>query len=78
MIKLLIGTFSSSFIFISMAIIYYWRDIEYDPSSIDLIAYFILLPALFSLILLSPYLVYRAYQYQKKRKEAQQQARLQK
>ena len=77
MIKLLIGTFSSSFILISMAIIYYWRDIQYDPSSIDLIAYFILLPALFSLILLSPYLIYRAYQYQKKRKETQQQARLQ-
>ena len=77
MIKLLIGTFSSSFILISMAIIYYWRDIQYDPSSIDLIAYFILLPALFSLILLSPYLIYRASQYQKKRKETQQQARLQ-
>ena len=77
MIKLLIGTFSSSFIFISMAIIYYWRDIQYDPSSIDLIAYFILLPAVFSLILLSPYLIYRASQYQKKRKETQQQARLQ-
>jgi hypothetical protein len=77
MIKLLIGTFSSSFIFISMAIIYYWRDIQYDPSSIDLIAYFILLPALFSLILISPYLIYRASQYQKKRKETQQQARLQ-
>lgn len=76
MIKLLIGTFSSSFILISMAIIYYWRDIQYDPSSIDLIAYFILLPAVFSLILLSPYLIYRAYQYQKKRKETQQQARL--
>lgn len=77
MIKLLIGTFSSSFILISMAIIYYWRDIQYDPSSIDLIAYFILLPAVFSLILLSPYLIYLAYQYQKKRKETQQQARLQ-
>ena len=76
MIKLLIGTFSSSFILISMAIIYYWRDIQYDPSSIDLIAYFILLPAIFSLILLSPYLIYLAYQYQKNRKETQQQARL--
>lgn len=76
MIKLLIGTFSSTFILISIAIIYYWRDIQYDPSSIDLITYFILLPAVFSLILLSPYLIYRAYQYQKKRKETQQQARL--
>ncbi len=77
MIKLLIGTFSSSFILISLTIIYYWRDIQYDPSSIDLIAYFILLPAVLSLILLSPYLIYRPYQYQKKRKETQQQARLQ-
>lgn len=77
MIKLLIGTFSSSFILISMAIIYYWRDIQYDPSSIDLITYFVLLPAVLSLILLSPYLIYLAYQYQKKRKETQQQARLQ-
>jgi hypothetical protein len=35
-----------------------------------------LLPAIFSLILLSPYLIYLAYQYQKNRKETQQQARL--
>ena len=77
MIKLIIGTFSSIFILVSMAIIYYWRDIQYDPSSMDLIAYFILLPAVLSLILLSPYLIYQAYQHQKKRKETQQQARLQ-
>ncbi|OTG93671.1 hypothetical protein [Acinetobacter sp. ANC 4973] len=77
MIKLLIGTFSGIFIFVSMAIIYYWRDIQYDPSSIDLIVYFILLPAVLSLIMLSPYLTYQAYQHQKKRKETQQQMRLQ-
>jgi len=73
----MIGTFSSIFILISMAIIYYWRDIQYDPSRMDLIAYFIFLPAVLSLILLSPYLTYQAYQHQKKRKETQQQARLQ-
>ncbi|OTG67790.1 hypothetical protein B9T25_07315 [Acinetobacter sp. ANC 4470] len=76
MIKLMTGIFSSIFILASMAIIYYWRDIQYDPSSMDLIAYFILLPTVLSLILLSPYLIYQAYQYQKKRKETQQ-ARLQ-
>ncbi|WP_425919144.1 hypothetical protein [Acinetobacter sp. TSRC1-2] len=69
MIKLILGALSSIFLIVSIAIIYYWRDIQYDPSSIDLLSYFIVLPLVLSLILLSPYLIYQAYQAYKLRKQ---------
>lgn len=69
MIKPILGTFSSIFLIVSIAIIYYWRDVQYDPSSMDLLSYFIVLPLVFSLILLSPYLIYQAYHAYKKRKQ---------
>jgi hypothetical protein len=69
MIKLILGTFTSIFLIVSIAIIYYWRDIQYDPSSMDLLSYFVVLPLVLSLILLSPYLIYQAYHVDKKRKQ---------
>lgn len=59
--KLMLGTFSSIFLLLSMVIIYYWRDIQYDPSALDLVSYFFILPVLLSLILLAPYFIYQAY-----------------
>jgi len=69
MIKLIFGALSSTFLIVSIAIIYYWRDIQYDPSGLDLLSYFIVLPLVLSLILLSPYLIYRAYHAYKLRKQ---------
>lgn len=69
MIKLILATFSSIFLMISIAIIYYWRDVQYDPSSMDLLSYFIVLPLVLSLILLTPYLIYKTYPAYKKRKQ---------
>ncbi|TCB58545.1 hypothetical protein [Acinetobacter terrae] len=77
MIKLILGTFSSIFLIVSIAIIYYWRDVQYDPSSMDLLSYFIVLPLVLSLILLSPYLIYQAYNAYKKRKQRREIALLQ-
>ena len=71
MIKLILAVFSSIFILVSAALIYYWRDIQYDPSAMDLFSYFILLPLVLSFILLSPYLIYQAYQSYKKHKQQQ-------
>lgn len=71
MIKLIVAVFSSIFILVSAALIYYWRDIQYDPSAMDLWSYFILLPLFLTLILLSPYLIYQAYQAYKKHKQQQ-------
>ncbi|WP_445659873.1 hypothetical protein [Acinetobacter sp. F16] len=71
MIKLVLATFSSIFLVVSIAIIYYWRDVQYDPSSMNLLSYFIVLPLVLSLILLAPYLIYKAYHAYKKRKQQQ-------
>lgn len=69
MIKLILAMFSSLFLMVSIAIIYYWRDVQYDPSSLDLFFYFIVLPLVLSLILLAPYLIYKAYHAYKKHKQ---------
>ncbi|TCB53909.1 hypothetical protein [Acinetobacter terrestris] len=69
MIKLVLATFSSLFLMVSIAIIYYWRDVQYDPSRMDLLSYFIVLPLVLSLILLAPYLIYKAYPAYKKHKQ---------
>ncbi|NNH35952.1 hypothetical protein HLH12_10420 [Acinetobacter sp. NIPH 2377] len=69
MIKIVLATFSSLFLMVSIAIIYYWRDVKYDPFSMDLLSYFIVLPLVLSLILLAPYLIYKAYHAYKKHKQ---------
>ncbi|MFH7766974.1 hypothetical protein [Acinetobacter sp. BSP-28] len=72
MIKLLLGTFCSIFLLVGSAVIYYWRDIQFAPSALDLWSYLIVIPLILSLILLSPYLISRAYQANQKRKAQQQ------
>ncbi|NNH00203.1 hypothetical protein [Acinetobacter sp. ANC 5414] len=76
MIKVILGTFTSIFLMVSIAIIYYWRDVQYAPSSMDLLSYFIVLPLVLSLILLSPYLIYQACHAYKKRKQQRETALL--
>lgn len=71
MIKIVLATFSSLFLMVSIVIIYYWRDVKYNPSSMDLLSYFIVLPLVLSLILLAPYLIYKAYHAYKKHKQQQ-------
>lgn len=60
--KLVLGTFSSIFLLLGVIIIYYWRDIQYEPSSLDLVSYFLIWPVVLSIILLAPYFIYQAYQ----------------
>lgn len=52
--------------------IYYWRDSNYDPSQMDLIWSFILLPISLCLLILSPYFIYKTIQYFRNKKLQQQ------
>lgn len=77
MIKSTIQTFLLLFILISGLIIYYWRDIQYDPSSSDLLLYFGILPGVVCLLLFTPYFIYKAVkQYQQRKQKQQKQADL--
>jgi len=75
-LKLVLGIFSSIFLLCSIVIIYYWRDVQYEPSSLDLLSYFFILPVVFSIILLAPYFIYKAYQAYRSGKKQQHQTLL--
>ncbi|MGA6136281.1 hypothetical protein ACPER7_08230 [Acinetobacter dispersus] len=69
MIKKILATLISCFILVGLIVIYYWRDIQYQPESVDLINYFLILPVAITLVLLSPWLIYKAYQHHKEKKQ---------
>ena len=69
MIKKILATLISCFILVGLIVIYYWRDIQYQPESADLINYFLILPVVITLLLLSPWLIYKAYQHHKEKKQ---------
>jgi len=69
MIKLAISTFIGISLLVSACVIFFWRDTAYDPSSLDLIHYLLLIPALLTAIMLSPMLVMKVVKtYQEKNK----------
>lgn len=72
MIKSIIQIFLVFFVLTSGLVIYYWRDIQYDPSSIDLTLYLGILPLLLCLLLFSPYFIYILVEYHQQRKQEQQ------
>lgn len=71
MIKHIIRTVIVLFIINSSLIIYYWRDTQYDPSNIDFLLYFGILPLLICLLLLTPYFIYKALKSYKQRQQEQ-------
>jgi len=72
MIKFIISAFLVLTILIGTLVIYYWRDSNYDPSQMDLIWSFILLPISLCLLILSPYFIYKTIQYFRNKKLQQQ------
>lgn len=72
MIKFIISAFLALAILIGTLVIYYWRDSNYDPSQMDLIWSFILLPFSLCLLILSPYFIYKTIQYFRNKKLQQQ------
>lgn len=72
MIKLIISAFLAIAVSISTVVIYYWRDSHYDPSQMDLVGMFILLPFVICILILSPYFIYKTIQYYRNEKFQQQ------
>jgi len=60
MIKRIIQTFIVLSVLNNVLVIYYWRDTQYDPSNIDFLLYFGILPLLICLLLLTSYFIYKA------------------
>ncbi|MFW2738847.1 hypothetical protein ACN6QZ_15580, partial [Acinetobacter baumannii] len=58
MIKKILLSFIAIFTVVSGIIIFYWRDVQYNPNKIDFFLYFLLLPAIITLVILSPCLLY--------------------
>ncbi|RJL73402.1 hypothetical protein [Acinetobacter radioresistens] len=72
MLKKILATFIGVFLTLSSLIILYWKDVQYEPERQDFLVYFGLLPLAITCFLLSPWLIYRAYQaYQSKKKQAE-------
>ncbi|EPJ9128647.1 hypothetical protein OEE50_001547, partial [Acinetobacter baumannii] len=69
MIKKILLSFIAIFTVVSGIIIFYWRDVQYNPNKIDFFLYFLLLPAIITLVILSPWLIYSVYKSYKEKKE---------
>ena len=76
MLKLFIGTLISLLLFVAGIVIFYWRDIQYDPTGADLLNYLLLFPLILCVILWSPVFIYHAIKAHQKRKEQQKQAQV--
>ncbi|MFI7916249.1 hypothetical protein ACFMJ1_08365, partial [Acinetobacter baumannii] len=50
MIKKILLSFIAIFTVVSGIIIFYWRDVQYNPNKIDFFLYFLLLPAIITLV----------------------------
>lgn len=71
MIKSIIAIILTLILLTSALVIYYWRDVQYDPTAMEILQFFILLPVCAGLLLLSPWLIYtslKAYQTAKAEK----------
>ncbi|WP_151794287.1 hypothetical protein [Acinetobacter nosocomialis] len=69
MIKKILLSFIAIFTLVSGLIIFYWRDVQYNPDKGDFVLYFLLLPAIITLAILSPWLIYSVYKSYKEKKE---------
>ncbi|MHA3115743.1 hypothetical protein E0H86_00880 [Acinetobacter sp. ANC 4635] len=73
MIKKILATLTIIFVLIYGLVIFYWRDVQYDPSAQDFVLYLLVLPVTLALLLLSPWLIYRGYRaYQDKQAALEQ------
>lgn len=73
MIKKIAGLFTALAVLVSACVILYWRDTAYNPSGIDLIRYFLLLPLTITAILLSPYFMHKGLKQRKQQQKERQQ-----
>jgi hypothetical protein len=71
MIKIILATLISVILLVSAIVVFYWRDIKYDPSGQDFVIFFGLIPAAITLLLLTPLLIKKFYQSRQAKKEQQ-------
>ena len=75
MIKIILGTLVSTILLVSVIVVFYWRDIKYDPNGQDFLIFFGVIPAAITLLILSPMLIKKIYQSRQEKKEQQLQIR---
>ncbi|MEN8369428.1 hypothetical protein [Acinetobacter bereziniae] len=71
MIKIILATLISVIVLVSAIVVFYWRDIKYNPSGQDFVIFFGLIPVAITLLLVTPMLLKKFYQSRKDKKEQQ-------
>ncbi|NHB59143.1 hypothetical protein G9F32_14130 [Acinetobacter sp. 194] len=69
MIKIILGVFITVLVLVSTIVVLYWRDINYDPDTQDMLIFFGLVPFAISLLLLMPFFIKQWYQENKIKKQ---------
>lgn len=57
MIKIIFGVFFTVFLLISIIVVLYWRDINFDPRTLDIAIFFGLLPIAITAVLVMPFVI---------------------
>jgi hypothetical protein len=70
MLKVTLGTLITIFCIVSLIVVFYWRDIGFEPTSKDLIVFFILCPALLTLCILSPLYIMKWLEFRKNKADS--------
>ena len=74
MLKMIIATLLSIFILVSAMVVFYWRDVKYEPSGLDFLIYFGGIPVALTLVVLSPLLIQKWLKIRQERKQQQESA----
>ncbi|AXQ23963.1 hypothetical protein BEN71_18735 [Acinetobacter wuhouensis] len=72
MIKLILGTFISMLVLVSLVVVFYWRDTKYDPSGSDFLIFFGLIPLGITMLVIAPVIIKKWYSSRQEKKEQQQ------
>ena len=71
MIKIILSTLVGVLLLVIALVVFYWRDIKYDPSGQDFLIYFGLIPVAVTLFILTPMFIKKIYEYRQKKKDQQ-------
>lgn len=74
MIKMILGVFITIFVIVTAVVVFYWRDINHDPSTQDMLLFFGLLPLALSMLFVMPFMIRQWYQESQEKKQKEQQA----
>lgn len=69
MLKVTLGTLTTIFCITALIVVFYWRDVGFDPSYRDLAFFFVLLPILITTCILSPLYIMKWLEYRKEKVE---------